>query len=529
MIIKSENSSSSISNLWIAYLEVSGWQFEVRFHKNKYDQISKMLIEKGFKRERFKEINSSYECESQYEMIKLLNILRQEGYITKDEFSENEIDEVIRKIDLERFIPSRNTFTKKNDTSTYTPTYFKTEKKTKAKSLHDAINKTDFDMSSIIQQAKTFLLAGADVNEKSNCKIDSSKDISKGITPLHIACYHQSTGINSKSVELIKLLLEHGADINCQDDDGNTPLHYATHHQGDRNISHWGTHPTHNSDMRNNMRFLLSSGADPTIQNKKRIDCRNAVVPLIRSDWFLGWRKAYDEHQTAVYMDQDGDYCELRDRHIKRLIDSLTKLYKDNNIEMLKLTIADAKGTELGGYTNFFNEALEKYPPLTQMLKGLSNSIVPTQKVFDISKDNPYLSLDYKVEKKLIIARNTIKSEQPEEKKSKIEFCGISAHIDTFGIKFLEPQAEDVKQDNNSLAISGLDISVYEFNARFEGKYKIVESDKFFLKGFWQVIDKNNNECGMFMIERNELKETQYSKGKFDLVGTIKQLQGYSL
>jgi len=45
-----------------------------------------------------------------------------------------------------------------------------------------------------------------------------------GQTPL----YWASDGLNSQDGSVVRLLLEHGADMNVQDDDGWTPLHRAS-------------------------------------------------------------------------------------------------------------------------------------------------------------------------------------------------------------------------------------------------------------------------------------------------------------
>ena len=49
-----------------------------------------------------------------------------------------------------------------------------------------------------------------------------SVDISNS-TPLH----YSISNIHENQTEIIRILIEKGADPNCQDEDGNTPLHYA--------------------------------------------------------------------------------------------------------------------------------------------------------------------------------------------------------------------------------------------------------------------------------------------------------------
>ena len=53
--------------------------------------------------------------------------------------------------------------------------------------------------------------SGADVNAKNN----------DGLTPLHWAS-------SNEHIEIVKLLLEHGADVNAKNDDGYTPLYWAS-------------------------------------------------------------------------------------------------------------------------------------------------------------------------------------------------------------------------------------------------------------------------------------------------------------
>ena len=45
-------------------------------------------------------------------------------------------------------------------------------------------------------------------------------DKTYGWTALHIAAIHES-------IKVLKLLIHHGARVNCEDEDGHTPLTYA--------------------------------------------------------------------------------------------------------------------------------------------------------------------------------------------------------------------------------------------------------------------------------------------------------------
>lgn len=67
------------------------------------------------------------------------------------------------------------------------------------------------------------------------------------VTPLHYAAYKNNP-------QTINLLIDHGLDVNAQDKNGNTPLHYAR------------------SILRENpqvIKTLLEHGADPNIRNKE--------------------------------------------------------------------------------------------------------------------------------------------------------------------------------------------------------------------------------------------------------------------
>ena len=71
--------------------------------------------------------------------------------------------------------------------------------------LFDACKNGNIDL------VKKLLSYGADVNAKNN----------DGWTPLHYASRNGHT-------EIVKLLLEHGVDVNCKNNNGYTPLHLAS-------------------------------------------------------------------------------------------------------------------------------------------------------------------------------------------------------------------------------------------------------------------------------------------------------------
>jgi len=63
-----------------------------------------------------------------------------------------------------------------------------------------------------IDIVEMLLIHGANVNAKNN----------KGVTPLHIA-------VLLGAVKIAEMLIKYGAYMNARDDEGNTPLHYVTH------------------------------------------------------------------------------------------------------------------------------------------------------------------------------------------------------------------------------------------------------------------------------------------------------------
>lgn len=71
--------------------------------------------------------------------------------------------------------------------------------------LHWAVQKENYNMVKILIEKHGF-----DVNSKSKL----------GLTPLHIACCHNN-------IEMVKLLVEKGADVNARDNDGDMPIDYA--------------------------------------------------------------------------------------------------------------------------------------------------------------------------------------------------------------------------------------------------------------------------------------------------------------
>jgi cytohesin len=135
--------------------------------------------------------------------------------------------------------------------------------------------------------AKLLLEHGADPNIQDN----------NGRTPLHWAAW-------KGHLEVVELLLEHGADPNVQDYGGMTPLHYAAtghlevvelllEHGADPNIkNNNGWTPLHYAAKNCRVgvvRVLLDHGADPTIRdNEGRTpldigsDCSEEIREVLR-------------------------------------------------------------------------------------------------------------------------------------------------------------------------------------------------------------------------------------------------------
>ncbi|MDA9766773.1 ankyrin repeat domain-containing protein, partial [bacterium] len=92
-------------------------------------------------------------------------------------------------------------------------------------------------------------------------------------TPLHEAA-HKS------SFEMVKMLIDAGADVNAQDADGETPLHKAI--RGDHIHAAWG---------------LMSNGADIFIKNKRGIDVE-ALANLMRADYDT--KQMFKQHKESL-------------------------------------------------------------------------------------------------------------------------------------------------------------------------------------------------------------------------------------
>ncbi len=109
---------------------------------------------------------------------------------------------------------------------------------------------------------KLLLKHGADVNAKNNF----------GGTPLHSSIMYNSSD-ETKIVEMAELLLKHGADVNAKDNGGLTPLHTGAHNAKNNQIS---------VEM---AELLLKYGADPNTKDK------DGRTPLHWAAWNINSHK----------------------------------------------------------------------------------------------------------------------------------------------------------------------------------------------------------------------------------------------
>lgn len=112
-----------------------------------------------------------------------------------------------------------------------------------------------FAARSNFELTRFYLSRGADVNPHIQNNIDDSQSQTHSMTPLHRA-------VQGDSLNIVTLLVEHGADLNIPDDHGVTPLHYAV---GNCNVEI--------------SRYLISQGAALSREDKyERTELHTACV-----------------------------------------------------------------------------------------------------------------------------------------------------------------------------------------------------------------------------------------------------------
>ncbi|MCX5691746.1 MAG: ankyrin repeat domain-containing protein [Planctomycetota bacterium] len=98
------------------------------------------------------------------------------------------------------------------------------------------------------------LAQGADINERANLEHDNGPHLN-GLTPLMVA----ARSIDGATVETLRWLVEHGADIHAESDGGNTAAWYAAGHG-----ARWAFHAKAiTPDHVERLRYLLDLGLDP--------------------------------------------------------------------------------------------------------------------------------------------------------------------------------------------------------------------------------------------------------------------------
>ena len=116
----------------------------------------------------------------------------------------------------------------------YDPAYVNVRSESRSTPLHWALRGHDFKDGSVISVLRLLLEQGADINAQNQ----------DGRTPLHMASF-------DRALEVVRLLLEHGADVEVKNKYGRTPLHLASF-DGALEV----------------IRLLLEHGADVEVKDK---------------------------------------------------------------------------------------------------------------------------------------------------------------------------------------------------------------------------------------------------------------------
>jgi ankyrin repeat protein len=105
-----------------------------------------------------------------------------------------------------------------------------------------------------VHALEQLIAAGADVNARADLEVDNGPHL-RQLTPLMVA----ARSIDGATVETLRWLLEHGADLHARSEGTNTAAWYAAGKGG-----RWEFHPWRLcEDHAERLRFLLDSGLDP--------------------------------------------------------------------------------------------------------------------------------------------------------------------------------------------------------------------------------------------------------------------------
>lgn len=83
---------------------------------------------------------------------------------------------------------------------------------------------------------------------------------------------------------------------------------------------------------------------------------------------------------------------------------------------------------------------------------------------------------------------------------------------------------QNEQHDINSLKIKDLDLTITEFNQRYDGRYSITKGQDLTWNGFWLIKNNKDEICGVFYPENNQLCEKQHSTGKYNFIHKIQNV-----